>query len=66
MPAGRVQGWPDIVLRRGEVIVSKGQMCAAPGSGSHLPRGGGEAARPRGVRSVDTDPASLFGADVFK
>ncbi len=65
--AGRsIKGWPETVVRRGEVIVSKGQMCAAPGSGSHLPRGGGEAARPRGVRSVDTDPASLFGADVFK
>ena len=43
--AGRtVTGWPETVLRRGEVIVRAGKLEAKPGSGAFLPRSGGEAA----------------------
>ena len=64
--AGRtVRGWPETVLRRGDVIVEAGKLHAAPGSGQFLPRGGGEAARPRGVLTADMDPARNFGADII-
>lgn len=36
--AGRqVTGWPDTVIRRGEVVVQGGQVLASPGSGRHIP-----------------------------
>jgi dihydropyrimidinase len=61
--AGRaVTGWPETVLRRGEVIVHDGQMRAKPGSGLWLPRAGGEAAQPRNRLTADMDPARNFGA----
>ncbi|MEM7693782.1 MAG: dihydropyrimidinase [Pseudomonadota bacterium] len=64
--AGRtLTGWPDTVVRRGEVIVSEGAMVAAPGSAAFLPRGGGEAARPRGVAAPEFDPVRNFGADLY-
>lgn len=61
--AGRtVTGWPVTVLRRGEVIVEKGALRAAPGSGRFLPRAGGPAARPTGRPAPELDPAANFGA----
>jgi dihydropyrimidinase len=61
--AGRtVAGWPTVVLRRGAVIVENGACHAAPGSGRHLPRRAGEAARPTGRRGPEFDPANAFGA----
>jgi dihydropyrimidinase len=60
----RVKGWPETVLRRGEVIIESGHLMGKPGSGRFLPRGGGEAARPRGVATADMDPARNFGATV--
>jgi dihydropyrimidinase len=61
----RVRGWPDTVIRRGEVIVDQGKLSAVAGSGAFLPRGGGDAAAPRGVLSADVDPASTFGAKII-
>ncbi len=47
--AGReVTGWPEIVLRRGEVVVADGKLKASAGSGRFLPRNGGRAAEPTG------------------
>jgi dihydropyrimidinase len=60
----RVTGWPETVLRRGEVIVERGQLAGKPGSGRFLPRRGGDAARPRGVLTADMDPARNFGARI--
>ena len=59
-----VTGWPEVVLRRGEVIVDgHGAACTgAPGSGKFLARSGGDAAKPRGVPSGELDPARNFGA----
>jgi dihydropyrimidinase len=64
--AGRtLTGWPESVLRRGEVIVLKGKRKATPGSGSFLPRSGGEAARPLQRLAPDMDPARNFGAKLY-
>lgn len=60
----RIRGWPDTVIRRGETLVADGTLRARPGSGVFLPRGGGEAAKPRGVLSSDVDPAHTFGAAI--
>jgi dihydropyrimidinase len=63
--AGRaVRGWPQTVLRRGEVIVEHGKVTATAGSGRHLPRAGGEAAAPAGRIAPELDPARNFGAKV--
>ncbi len=61
----RLRGWPVMVLRRGEVIVEKGELRAAPGSGRFLPRTGGEAAKPTGRLAPELDPARNFGAVLF-
>ena len=63
--AGRtVTGWPETVVRRGEVIVAgSGAACTGtPGSGQFLARSGGRAAQPRGIPSGEYDPARNFGA----
>jgi dihydropyrimidinase len=59
-----ITGWPELVLRRGEVVAEEGRVLAEPGSGRFLPRGGGEAARPRGVPAPELDPARNFGARI--
>jgi dihydropyrimidinase len=43
-----VKGWPETVLRRGEIIVRDGEILAKAGSGKFLPRSGGWAAAPLG------------------
>jgi dihydropyrimidinase len=64
--AGRtVTGWPETVLRRGQVIVFRGELKAKPGSGTFLPRSGGEAARPLQRLAADMDPARNFGAKLY-
>ena len=61
--AGRtIKGWPETVLRRGQVIAAGGELRAAPGSGRFLPRPGGPAAMPRGRQAPELDPARNFGA----
>ena len=61
--AGRaLTGWPVMVLRRGEVVVADGELRAAPGSGSFLPRAGGPAAAPLGRAAPELDPARNFAA----
>jgi dihydropyrimidinase len=63
--AGReVRGWPETVVRRGEMIVENAKVLAAAGSGRHLPRGGGEAAAPSGRIAAELDPITNFGAKV--
>ncbi len=63
--AGReVTGWPEIVLRRGEVIVADGKLKASAGSGRFLPRNGGKAAEPTGHPAPEMDPARNFGANL--
>jgi dihydropyrimidinase len=64
--AGRVvTGWPQTVLRRGEIIVSDGALHAEPGSGRLLLRPAGEATRPTGRLSPEFDPARNFGAELY-
>ena len=64
--AGRtLTGWPETVIRRGEVVVSKGELFAKPGSGAFLPRSGGAAAAPRNRLTADMDPARNFGARIL-
>ncbi len=64
--AGRtVTGWPTTVLRRGEVIIENGECSAEPGSGRHLARDGGEAAKQSGRLSPEFDPARNFGAELY-
>jgi dihydropyrimidinase len=61
----RVKGWPEVVLRRGAVIVEGGRMLASAGSGRFLPRSGGQAAAPTGRLEPEMDPAKNFGARLF-
>jgi dihydropyrimidinase len=64
--AGRtLRGWPEIVLRRGDVIVADGELQAAPGSGQLQVRGRAASMRPTGVLSPEFDPASNFGAQLL-
>ncbi len=64
--AGRtVTGWPETVLRRGEVIVRSGKLAAKPGSGAFLARSGGAAAAPLNRLTADMDPARNFGARLY-
>ena len=58
----RIRGWPETVLRRGDVIVEGGRMRAAPGSGRFLARTGGAAATPSGQLVAEMDPRRNFGA----
>lgn len=64
--AGRtVQGWPVLVLRRGEVVIDHGALKASAGSGRFLPRTGGAAAEPTGRFESEMDLARNFGARLF-
>ena len=64
--AGRqIEGWPVVVLRRGEVIVENGRLLAKPGSGAFLPRAAGPAAEPTGRLAPEFDPARNFGAELY-
>jgi len=60
-----VQGWPEIVLRRGVPIVKDGTLTAKPGSGQFLPRSGGVSARPLGKFVIEMDPKRNFGASLL-
>jgi dihydropyrimidinase len=64
--AGRtVTGWPETVVRRGDVIIEDGRCSAEAGSGRFLARDGGEAAKPTGRLSPEFDPERNFGADLY-
>ncbi|WNJ89774.1 dihydropyrimidinase [Bosea sp. 685] len=64
--AGRtITGWPETVLRRGEVVVTQGALKAQPGSGRLMLREAGEATRPTGTLSPEFDPARNFGAKLY-
>jgi len=64
--AGRtVTGWPDTVVRRGEVVVDGGALVAKPGTGMFLPRTGGKAAAPTGRTAPEFDPARNFGVSLL-
>jgi dihydropyrimidinase len=64
--AGRkVTGWPETVLRRGEVLVSDGKLRTTAGSGRFLPRTGGKAAEPSGRIAPELDPRLNFGAELY-
>jgi dihydropyrimidinase len=60
-----VQGWPEIVLRRGVAIVRDGALKGQPGSGQFLPRSGGVSARPMGRIAMEMDPQHNFGASLL-
>jgi len=60
-----ITGWPETVLRRGEVVVTDGTLKAAAGSGKLLLREAGEATRPTGTLSPEFDPARNFGAELY-
>lgn len=64
--AGRtITGWPETVLRRGEVVVANGAISAEAGSGRLLLREAGDATRPTGNASPEFDPQRNFGADLY-
>lgn len=58
----KTQGWPETVMRRGELVVADGQFNGAPGSGKFLARQGGDAAKPSGRPSPEFDKSRNFGA----
>ena len=59
--AGRtLKGWPETVLRRGQVIVAAGELLPAPGRGRFLPRAGGPAASPARSAGAGAGPGAQF------
>jgi dihydropyrimidinase len=60
-----VQGWPEVVLRRGLAIVRDGALKGQPGSGQFLPRSGGAAGYPTGRIATEMDPQRNFGASLL-
>jgi dihydropyrimidinase len=64
--AGRVvRGWPETVLRRGEVVVADGTLRARPGSGRLLLRERSASVEPTGTLGPELDPATNFGAELL-
>ena len=64
--AGRtIKGWPETVIRRGEVIVADGALQASPGSGQFLARQGGLCAQGTGQTAPELDPAQNYGAELL-
>jgi dihydropyrimidinase len=61
-----IEGWPVVVLSRGEVVVEDGRLRGTPGRGRFLPRAAGEAARPSGRLQPEMDPATNFGARLLE
>jgi dihydropyrimidinase len=61
----RLRGWPETVLRRGDVIVADGTFRAEPGSGRLQLRGCAASMRPTGKLSPEFDPAANFGAQLL-
>ncbi len=61
----RIRGFPETVLRRGEVVVEGFEPCAEPGSGRFLARGRPESAAPLGRPSEAVALARRFGAEGF-
>ena len=60
-----LRGWPEIVLRRGEVIIADGMLQAAPGSGRLQLREPAASMRPTGRLSPELDPRTNFGAHLL-
>lgn len=60
-----ITGWPETVLRRGEVVVSDGALKATAGSGRLMLREAGEATKPTGRLSPEFDAARNFGAELY-
>ena len=60
-----IRGFPETVLRRGEVVVREGVPLAAPGSGRFLRRARPESATPLGRPSWAVALARRFGATGF-
>ncbi len=61
----RIKGFPETVLRRGEVVVEVFEPCAARGSGRFLVRDRPESASPLGRPSEAVEIARRFGAEDF-
>ena len=60
-----VKGFPETVIRRGEVVVRDGEPCVEPGSGRFLRRERPPSAAPLGRPSWSVALARRFGADGF-
>ena len=60
-----IVGWPEIVLRRGSVIVERGALHGKPGEGRLLLREAGPATRSTGKLSPEFDPTRNFGAELY-
>ncbi|HJM49170.1 MAG TPA: dihydropyrimidinase [Alphaproteobacteria bacterium] len=60
----RVRGWPETVIRRGQVIVEDGELGAERGSGEFQPCASAAAARPLGRPVPELDPERNFAAHI--
>ena len=58
----KLKGWPVTVVRRGEVIVSDGELHAERGSGAFLPCDKPDPAKPLEQAVPEMDTALNFGA----
>jgi dihydropyrimidinase len=60
-----IKGWPVTVLRRGAVVVERGDVVANAGSGKFLPRSAGAAGTPLGRLAPEFDLRSNFQAKLL-
>jgi dihydropyrimidinase len=60
-----VTGWPVTVISRGRVVVDQGVLQVERGSGTFLPCGLPQPAKPLGRRPSELDPNRNFGAEIL-
>jgi dihydropyrimidinase len=58
-------GWPVTVISRGRVVVDQGVLQVERGSGTFLPCGLPQPAKPLGRRPSELDPNRNFGAEIL-
>jgi len=57
-------GWPETVLSRGDTVIEKGRLAAAPGRGRFVPRRPADLTGIPGYRAPELDPTRNFGAEI--
>ena len=59
-----IQGWPELTMNRGEVIVENGELKAGRGRGRFVARNPVDLTGKPGHRAKELDPAQNFGAEI--
>jgi dihydropyrimidinase len=60
----QIQGWPELTMNRGDVIVENGELKATRGRGRFVARRPVDLTGKPGYRAKELDPAQNFGAEI--